>query len=296
MRRFHLLILGLTLSLLTQTASANLSCRALFTNRTALEVLAPGLSGMQTLGAKAVLRVSSLGKLLKAYDEIRAGRVLGENFFEKFVNALKVSVEFDAAKLAAIPKSGPLVITSNHPYGGLDGIILMSMILKVRPDVKFLGMEFLSRLPELSANIIPVSFENSSAGRAAREKSLRDATEHVKNGGAIVLFPAGGVSQAPLGNLRKPVDAPWKPGAARMLVDTGAASLSVRFPGANSLAFQLAGKVPGLRPSFLGGEIVNKAGQTIEVRLGDVIQKNWKEDFDNRPAITEFLRANTEAL
>lgn len=280
---------------MTSVQGASL-CRTFFDDRSALEIMAPGLSATQTFGARALLRVSSLGKLMKAYDRVRSGAIEGDNFFDKFAKALDVKVAYDANSLAGIPKTGPLVVTSNHPYGGLDGIVLMSLILRVRPDVKILSTDFMNRVPEIQDSIIPVNFSKTSEGRAAREKALRDAREHVRAGGAIVLFPAGGVSQAPLHNLTKPIDAPWKPGAARMLMETGATSVSVRFPGGNGILFQALGRVPGVRPSFLGREIINKAGTTVEVRIGEPTTKNWQEDFPNRSALTDFLRAQTDSL
>lgn len=264
--------------------------------RSAMEVLAPGLSSPHRAGLKYVLHMAGLKALIGAYERIRQGEIAGENIFEKFITALNVRLKYDEAKLAMIPKTGSLVVTANHPFGGLDGIILMSLIKKVRPDVKFLAADMLTRLPELQDSMIAVNFDNSKGGIAARKKAYEDALDHVKNGGALVLFPAGGVSQAPLSNLSKAVDSAWKSGAARTILESGATSLSVRFPGQNSRWFQLMGNIPGLRPLYLGGEIANKSESPIEVLIGEPVRKNWATEFKDVREITHFLRAQTDAL
>lgn len=273
------------------------TCSAVFDREmSAIEILTPDLTTGQRSAAAYFLHFSSLKKLIKVYDQIRKGGVPGENIFDQFVNGLGVKVRHDPSKLALIPPTGSLVISSNHPYGGLDGIILMSLLLKVRPDVKILATSLLTRIPELAEGIIPVPFGNSREAREGRKNALDSALKHVKNGGALVVFPAGGVAQATHWGWGRAIDSEWRPGAARILTKTNATLVSAYFPGQNSRFFQVMGEIPGFRPSFLGREIVNKRGQDIEVRLAEPLSRDWRKDFANLDELTRAMRTATDQL
>jgi hypothetical protein len=71
-------------------------------------------------------------------------------FEERVLAALNVTPFCTRADLAAIPSSGQLVVAANHPHGALDGLLLASVIRRVRPDVRILTNHLLARIPELS--------------------------------------------------------------------------------------------------------------------------------------------------
>lgn len=266
-------------------------------SRGGLEVLLPGLSSARRRAVEYGLQYTSFRHLLRAYDRIREGRVEGENVYEQFLTALNIRLRYDPQAHAAIPREGPLVLTSNHPFGGLDGLILVALVKRVRPDVKFLAADMLAAVPEFRGALIPVSFAKGPEGAAARQRAFEDASDHVAGGGALVIFPAGAVAQASgwLG-LGRAVDAPWKPGAARILQQTGAAQVSAYFPGQNSLLFQTLGRIPGVRPLFLGREIVNKEDTDVTVLFSTPLRRDWKEDGTSPEELTRFLRQRTDEL
>jgi putative hemolysin len=51
--------------------------------------------------------------------------------------------------LETIPKTGPLIVVSNHPFGGIDGMIAVSVLSKIRPDIKVLTNFILSQIPNM---------------------------------------------------------------------------------------------------------------------------------------------------
>ena len=57
-----------------------------------------------------------------------------ESFWQAAVRSLDLDVQFDPLALAQIPKSGPVVVVANHPYGVLDGIVVSWLVSKVRSD------------------------------------------------------------------------------------------------------------------------------------------------------------------
>ena len=51
---------------------------------------------------------------------------------------LDVQMEVSPEDLAKIPRDGPLLIVANHPFGGIDGLALESLLSKTRSDFKLL--------------------------------------------------------------------------------------------------------------------------------------------------------------
>lgn len=262
----------------------------------ALEVLAPELTDYQRSGIEYALQFTSFKQLLKAYELIREGKVQGANIYEKFMTALRIHLRYRPESLAEVPATGPLVVTSNHPYGGLDGIILLALLNRIRPDVKFMAAAMLAKVPELQDGIIPINFEKTPEGANDRKQAFAQAMAHVAQGGALIVFPAGAVAQAGWMGLGKAVDSVWRAGAARILQATGATSVSVNFPGQNSYVFQLLGRIPGMRPLFLGREVVNKADNDIQLLIAPPVTRDWTEGGLTAEDLTLALRQRTDEL
>ena len=59
------------------------------------------------------------------------------NFFESVLRQLNVRAEILPDDLIRIPEEGPLIVVANHPFGGIDGLILGSLLSKKRQDLNF---------------------------------------------------------------------------------------------------------------------------------------------------------------
>jgi putative hemolysin len=199
-----------------------------------------------------------------------------------FLNAglteLGVYYHVTESDMANIPDSGPLVVVSNHPYGGIDGMVLLAIILQARQDAMVLGNELLQRIPQLRERVMPVDV---FGGRNAFRKNfsgMKAALRHVIEGGALITFPAGEVSHFHLSTISV-ADAQWSPHVSTLIRHTRASALPVFFPGRNSLLFQSAGLVhPRLRTAMLPRELVNKKDRkagSLVVRIGRPIP--WKK-------------------
>ncbi len=134
------------------------------------------------------------------------------------VRSLALDVRFDAAALAGVPGTGPVVFVANHPYGALDGIVISSLVEKVRSDFVVLANAVLMRAPEVRHFIPPIDFSETAEARRANLAARAAARARLEEGGAVVVFPAGGVSTAPdrLG-LKPAVDARWQPFVGRLV-------------------------------------------------------------------------------
>ena len=112
--------------------------------------------------ARALFRVvrspveSALGlTALQQIYERSAGRAAGP-FLTKALETMDVEVRIAEHDLAGVPESGPTVVVANHPYGGVEGLVLGCLLRSRRPDVKILANHFLGRIPALSDTFLLV--------------------------------------------------------------------------------------------------------------------------------------------
>ena len=244
-----------------------------------------------------VERVSGQRALKRLYLDNRRRPTPGESFFAACVRQLALDVRYDAAAFAAIPCTGAMVFVSNHPYGVLDGIVLSHLVARVRGDFLVLTNAVLLRAPEIGAHVLPVDFAATPAAQAINIASRARARAHLAQGGALVVFPAGGVSTTPDRLGREPaIDAPWGPLAAQMIQRARATVVPVRFAGQNSRLFQLASHLSQtLRLSLIFHEVRRRIGTRVDVGIGAPIPFADLKGLD-RQALTDRLRATVDAL
>ncbi|HKD54544.1 MAG TPA: GNAT family N-acyltransferase [Steroidobacteraceae bacterium] len=182
---------------------------------------------------------------------------------------LEVSVDLTPADLARVAPEGPLVITANHPFGALDGLVGIDIVGRRRGDLRVLANPELARLEGIGSLIIPVDPFGGARATRANVSGMRQALRWLEGGGALLIFPAGEVSNLDV-RARKVTDRPWSPTAARLIRLSGAPVTPLHFAGANSALFQVAGMVhPRLRTLLLPHELGNKIGSRVVARVGE---------------------------
>ena len=209
----------------------------------------------------------------RLYHEVRADRDRGEaphrwSFEDRVLNALNIAIHVSPADIERVPVRGPLIVAANHPHGILDGLLLMSILRAIRPDVRVLTNRLLARIPELHEFSFFVDPFEGPAATARSHGGLRAAYRLLRRGGALVVFPAGEVALGPVVDGCR-TESSWKPTAARLAEASGARVVAAHITGANSRLFYAAGRIhPALRTALLARELLKKRGATITVRLG----------------------------
>lgn len=235
----------------------------------------------KTLSIKAVNEAYQRFALLSKHN----------NVFHNSLACLQVHYSTSADDIKKIPRQGPLVVVANHPFGGLEGLVLGDIIVRARTDVKVLGNYLLQQMAELKEWIISVDPFGNRSSAIANAKAIKEAIRWVTGGGALVIFPAGEVAHF---NWGKITDPKWSPHAGAIIRHAQADVLPVFFPGKNSLFFQIAGLLhPRLRTVLLPHELVNKSSRTIDVYIGKVIPWKKLQDIKDNEAITNYLRNST---
>jgi putative hemolysin len=219
-----------------------------------------------------------------------------DDFFEGALKTMKVSVDIHDEDLARIPAEGPVVVTANHPFGGLEGVILEALLRRVRPEAKLMANYMLEMIPEMR----PVQFSVDPFGTEASTKknigALKETMRFVKNGGCLGIFPAGEVSSFDFDKMAV-TDPEWSTTVGRLIRKTKADALPLYFQGSNSLAFQIFGLLhPRIRTALLPRELLNKQNRTISVRVGSLIPAKRIEEFEDDEQLTRYLRVRTYLL
>ncbi|MEJ2154280.1 MAG: lysophospholipid acyltransferase family protein [Desulfobacteraceae bacterium] len=237
----------------------------------------------------------SINKINRIYQSCPAD--LDAKAFCRFcLTQLGIDYAITEEEMAAIPQNGPLVMMANHPFGGMEGIILAEILLQARPDVRILGNYLLTHIPALAPLIVPVDPINPRKSASANARALKSAMDWVAGGGALLTFPSGEVSHL---NLRtgKVADPPWSPHIAKLAMRTKAKVVPVHVRGRNSLLFNAMGLIhPRLRTLLLPRELTNKSGVTVQLTMGRPIHWRKLTDFTTPAEVMNFLRFNTELL
>jgi putative hemolysin len=207
---------------------------------------------------------------------------------------LGVRYELAAEELAQVPETGGVLIIANHPFGGVDGLIAINALHARRPDLKLLANSMLGRLKPLQQAVLPVDMFGSDTRSNAQ--SLREAMRHVAAGGALFTFPAGEVAHLRWGRTRV-FDPMWTRAAARLIKLTAVPVVPMHISGRNSAPFQIAGLLhPRLRTLLLPRELLNKAGTTVQVRIGAPVSVKRIAKLGEHAAIAAHLRATVQLL
>ena len=209
---------------------------------------------------------------------------------------LGVTANFDDAELAEIPAHGGCLLIANHPHGGLDGLLLMNILLQRRTDVRFMANHFLARFQELAPLFLKVNPFGGSAAKRFNSSAAREALAWLRGGGLLVVFPGGEVSSFEWRE-RRVIDPEWNAGVARLAAQTQVPVLPCHIGGRNSLTFQAAGLLhPRLRTVLLAREMLNARDRRVGVRFGMPIPFEVLAALQNRQQITRYLRTKTYLL
>lgn len=224
------------------------------------------------------------------YLSWHAAKPVDESLFAAAFRLLDIDLAYDESRLAQWPHSGPLVVACNHPFGVIDGLGACRLALQRRGDVRILINAVLNCIDDLAPHALPVDFTETADALRINLDSRRRALDHIRAGGCVIVFPAGGISTTPRLIARKATDTPWKSFVAKLVQDGGAAVAPLFFPGQNSAWFQIASHISmDLRLALMFRETRRLMGTRIEARLGEVLRFEDLRTLD-RAALTRRLR------
>lgn len=236
-----------------------------------------------------------LRRLNRTYARVPAG-LSPHAFAGCTLDQVGVSVGMEAEALMRLPERGPCIVVANHPHGALDGVALIELLMRRRPDLRVMANHLLGGFVELAPLFIGV---DPFGGRAALRHNIaatRRALGWLRAGGCLLLFPGGEVSSFDPAT-RVVRDPPWDSGVGWLAQKSAAPVLPLFIEGRNSLLFQALGLLhPRLRTALLVREMLNRRGHHIEVRAGRLLEADTLALLGDRARIAPFLQVTTELL
>lgn len=239
----------------------------------------------------SVLKLNTINKLYAKFSD-----KTGYEFVNSLVEELEIKYDINPEELERIPRESPLIIVANHPYGGLEGLILLHALHKIRPDVKIMGNYILKGVNQIQEFVFPMSVEEDNGKTKSSLAGAKHALTHLCKGGCLVIFPAGEVSSF-YQDTNGIMDKVWPEGIIRLIKKQKVPIVPIYFHGTNSRFFHFLGLIhPSLRNAKIPSELLNKKNKNIPVRVGNVISPRDQEEFPDIPRYGRFLRAKTYAL
>jgi putative hemolysin len=219
----------------------------------------------------------------------------GPDFVDAILAGCGITIDFDERELKNLPATGSFVAIANHPYGGIEGMVLLKILCMARPDAKLMANFLLKKIPNLADYFIAVNpFENIE--HSSSISGLKTTLELLANGTPIGIFPAGEVSTFKV-DQRQVTDRMWHPVVGKIIAKAKVPVVPIYFHGNNGLLFNLLSLIhPALRTAKLPSELFNKHGHTIKLRIGKPINIQEIPEYNNATKLLNYLRARTYAL
>lgn len=225
-----------------------------------------------SLVIKLMDRLLGITHMDAMYQQNQMAGLTKDAFAQKLLDIMGIQILGSDLLDLRIPKHGPVVIASNHPFGGIEGVILCLLIGRIRPDLKVLANQGLKLFPELQDYFI---FTNPLTEKNPKNTpSIRASVRHVKQGHALLIFPAGRVSYYHKDKARISEHS-WNRIIGRLITSSGAHYIPIFISGENSPLFYRLGRIYyRLRMLMLPRELLNKKNQKIQLSAGNPVASN----------------------
>ena len=247
--------------------------------------------------AGLLMRLLNVDRLNELYD--RHSHLHGHAFTDSVLKDIGVRYEVRNHEILERLPQGPFITISNHPYGSIDGLILVDIFARLRPDYKVMVNKIISRIHALDDNFICVT----PAGNERQDpscdsiKGIKESVAHVRQGHPLGIFPSGAVSDLSLrdGCVR---DREWQKPVIRLIGRLGVPVVPVTFLNRNSGFYYSLGLLDWrVRLLRLPSEVFNKKDSPAIVRIGDIIMPEEMARFPDPDGLSGYLRSKVyEAL
>lgn len=260
-----------------------------YTNLEQISPLFKGKSGH--ILANCLMKLFAVDKVCELYDNNE--EYLGVDFAHHILQDIGVNYTVIGSEILEELPKGAFITISNHPYGSIDGIMLIDLIGRYRPDFKVLVNQFLGYIKRLEPNFIKV-VPTGKQKEGIKKESLRgimQSLKHLQSGAPLGLFPSGAVSDLSIKDscIR---DREWQMSAIQLIKKSRVPVVPIRFRDRNSMFYYLLGLIDWrLRVTRLPREVFNKRDKTTRVEILPIITVEEQDKYSNIEEFRTFLRS-----
>ena len=218
--------------------------------------------------ADTILKLFSVDKVNRLYDS--AADKKGADFAQKFLKNAGINYTIENEEILDRLPDGPFVTVSNHPFGSVDGLMLLDIFGHRYPGFKIMVNRFLMRISAAEDSFIPVTPEGRDHPDPKENiPGIKEVIRNIREGNPVGFFPSGAVSDSKgIGRHTVIQDRPWQESVIKLIKKLDVPVVPVQFLDHNSRWFYFLGHIGwGLRITRLPYEIINKRGKTLRVRL-----------------------------
>jgi len=240
-----------------------------------------------------LLRVTKISNINRFYDNHK--HLEGIDFLNAILEYYEINYDIPDEDFKRLPKDGAYITISNHPLGGMDGVLLLKLLVGHRADYKIIANFLLHRIQPMARYIMPVNpFENHKDAKSSIA-GFKSAMRHLREGHPLGIFPAGEVSTHKDGKLI--VDKPWEEAALKLIQRAEVPVVPIYFHAKNSRFFYRLSKVSDVfRTAKLPSEVTTQRNRLIKVRIGQPISVKVQKEQESLADFTELLRKKTYIL
>lgn len=245
------------------------------------------------ISAKVLKKVLSIDDFIHYYEISGADGSRGPDFGYNVCRNTGLNYQVAGYERLQALSGTPFITVSNHPYGGMDGIILIDLVGHICPGFKMIVNKFISILEYMDPSFISVK-PTGKEKKAADVQSIRgilSALKHVQSGLPLGVFPAGAVSNLKWG-AKEPVDRPWQEAIIKVIRKAGVPVVPIRFFDRNSKTFYRIGYLSrSMRVLRLPKEVINKGGKQVRLAIGEPISVEEQNKYTSIEEFSDFLRS-----
>jgi putative hemolysin len=242
---------------------------------------------------KCVMKIMGLDKVNRVYDS--AKHLTGTDIEDAMIDGLGITRQVHNIDVLRQFNRQPFIVVSNHPYGHIDGIMLIGEVAKVRPDFKVMVNWMLGIIDIMHDHFIGVNPYKQNQVNKSSMGGVKECLLHLKENHPIGFFPAGAVSKNVGFNQAK--DRDWQPGVIKLIQKARVPIIPAFISGKNSWFFNFLDHFHWtIRNLRLCHELDTKKGKTIHLVFGDPVFPEKQKEFTDSKVFGEFLKERSYAL
>lgn len=247
-----------------------------------------------TIIAETLLHIIKHRRLTQVYSELHDKDPI--LLINSLLDELDLKYDIPEEDLNNIPSKGAFITVSNHPYRGIDSMLLFKLIYGKRKDFKMMASHLLRDIKALHNIILPVNTFETDKNIKSSFSGIKEGISHLKNSCCLGILPAGeGSAQLEMSNII--LDNEWQVPAIKFIKNAKVPVVPIYFHGTNSRLLHIVRKInPLLKDAALPSEIRNKKNRTVRIRIGSAISVREQSDFKDIAQYGRYLRARTYSL
>lgn len=237
---------------------------------------------------KRIVHQDELNVFLEKYGHLKDAELIAAGL-------MHFEIKYKVKGSENIPGSGRYIFVSNHPLGGLDGLVFIYELSKHFSNIKFPVNDILTNIKNLSGIFLPVNKHGAQPKDVARKIEEAYASDC-----QILYFPAGLCSRKKNGVIR---DLEWQKSFINKAVQHKRDIVPAYFSGRNSDFFynlsnlrKKIGVKANIEMLFLADEMFRQKDKEIQLVFGSPVSHSTFDKTKTAVEWAEWVKAKSYAL